>query len=188
MPRVAGNRDDVVEDDLVGKEVEEVVPVGEPIEALFDDAGERVERSEVVQAPAGCHGASSPAHAAAVRLAKSVKVPGGAPVTFSMSSLGREPRPEAMVSVSIWSIWPYSAGTPDAITLSTQERRSMSTCRTGRLVTLPVLSDREAMVSVSIWSIWPYSAGTPDAITLSTQERRSMSTCRTGRLVTLPMM
>ena len=48
VPRVAGDRDDVVEDDIVGEEVEEVVPVGEPVEALFDNAKERVERCEVV--------------------------------------------------------------------------------------------------------------------------------------------
>jgi hypothetical protein len=46
--------------------------------------------------------------------------------------LGREPRSEAMVSVRIWSISPYSAGTPDAITPSTQEGRSMSMCQVGR--------------------------------------------------------
>ena len=132
VPRVAGDRDDVLEDDIIGQEVEEVVPVGEPVEALFDNAKERVERCEVVPVTYRPHGAWSPSHAAAVPLAKSVKLVGGAPVTFSTSSLGREPRPEAIVSVSICSIWPYSGGTPDAITLSTQERRSMSTCRTGR--------------------------------------------------------
>jgi hypothetical protein len=34
---VVGDGDDVVEDDITGEEVEEVVPVGEPVEALFDD-------------------------------------------------------------------------------------------------------------------------------------------------------
>jgi hypothetical protein len=38
------------------------------------------------------------------RRAKSAKLIGGAPVTFRTSLLGREPRPEAMVSVSIRSI------------------------------------------------------------------------------------
>ena len=48
MPWVAGNRDDVVEDDLFGQQVEEVPTIGIAIEALLDDAKERVERLEVV--------------------------------------------------------------------------------------------------------------------------------------------
>jgi hypothetical protein len=51
-------------------------------------------------------------HACAVRRAKSANLIGGAPVTFWTLSLGREPTPEAMVSVNIRSISPYSAGTP----------------------------------------------------------------------------
>jgi hypothetical protein len=51
------------------------------------------------------------AHACAARRAKSAKLIGGLPVTFWTSLLGREPWPEAMVSVSIRSISPYSAGT-----------------------------------------------------------------------------
>ena len=57
VPWVAGDRDDVVEYDIIGEEVEEVVPVGEPVEALFDDAEERVERCEVVQVMYRRHGA-----------------------------------------------------------------------------------------------------------------------------------
>jgi hypothetical protein len=49
VPWVAGSRDDVVEDDTVGEEVEEVATVGDAVEALFDDAEERVERLEVVE-------------------------------------------------------------------------------------------------------------------------------------------
>ena len=39
-------------------------------------------------------------HACAVRRAKSANLIGGAPVTFWTVSLGREPIPEAMVSVT----------------------------------------------------------------------------------------
>src|SRR5439155_10056209 len=48
-PWLAGNRDDVVEDDLFGQQVEEVPTIGNAIEALLDDAKERVERLEVVE-------------------------------------------------------------------------------------------------------------------------------------------
>src|SRR2546427_540912 len=48
-PWVAGSRDDVVEDDLFGQQVEEVPTIGNAIEALLDDAKERVERLEVVE-------------------------------------------------------------------------------------------------------------------------------------------
>src|SRR5712692_5370048 len=47
--RVAGNCDDVVEDDVLGQQVEEVPTIGNAIEALLDDAKERVERLEVVE-------------------------------------------------------------------------------------------------------------------------------------------
>jgi len=46
---VAGSRDDVVEDDVFGEQVEEVPTIGNAIEALLDDAKERVERLEVVE-------------------------------------------------------------------------------------------------------------------------------------------
>src|SRR3989475_12410031 len=49
VPWVAGSRDDVVEDDLFGQQVEEVPTIGDAIEALLDDAKERVERLEVVE-------------------------------------------------------------------------------------------------------------------------------------------
>ena len=49
MPWVAGSRDDVVEDDVFGEQVEEVPTIGNAIEALLDDAKERVERLEVVE-------------------------------------------------------------------------------------------------------------------------------------------
>ena len=48
-PWVAGSRDDVLEDDLFGQQVEEVPTIGNAIEALLDDAKERVERLEVVE-------------------------------------------------------------------------------------------------------------------------------------------
>src|SRR5712692_945084 len=46
---VAGNCDDVVEDDVLGQQVEEVPTIGNAIEALLDGAKERVERLEVVK-------------------------------------------------------------------------------------------------------------------------------------------
>jgi hypothetical protein len=49
VPWVAGRRDDVVEDDLFGQQVEEVATIGDALEALLDDAKERVERLEVVE-------------------------------------------------------------------------------------------------------------------------------------------
>jgi hypothetical protein len=49
VPWVAGSRDDVVEDDLFGQQVEEVPTIGDAIEALLDDAKERVKRLEVVE-------------------------------------------------------------------------------------------------------------------------------------------
>ncbi len=44
-----GSRDDEVEDDLFGQQVEEVPTIGDAIEALLDDAKERIERLEVVE-------------------------------------------------------------------------------------------------------------------------------------------
>jgi hypothetical protein len=70
-------------------------------------------------------------HACAVRRAKSANLIGGAPVTFWTLSLGREPIPEAMVSVNIRSISPYSAGTPAATLPWIHTSRSMSLCFTG---------------------------------------------------------
>jgi hypothetical protein len=49
VPRVAGSRDDVVEDDRFGRQVEEVLTIGNAIEPPLDDAKERVERLEVVE-------------------------------------------------------------------------------------------------------------------------------------------
>src|SRR5438105_4999507 len=49
VPWVAGSRDDVVEDDVFDQEVEEVPTIRNAIEALLDDAKERVERLEVVE-------------------------------------------------------------------------------------------------------------------------------------------
>src|SRR5437016_2980278 len=49
VPWVAGSRDDVVEDDLFGQQVEEVPTIRNAFEALLDDAKERVERLEVVK-------------------------------------------------------------------------------------------------------------------------------------------
>jgi hypothetical protein len=47
-PWVAGRRDDEVEDDLFGQQVEEVPTINNAIEALLDDAKEWVERLEGV--------------------------------------------------------------------------------------------------------------------------------------------
>ena len=48
-PWVAGNRDDVVEDEVFGQQVEEVPTIRNAVEALLNDAKERVERLEVVE-------------------------------------------------------------------------------------------------------------------------------------------
>jgi hypothetical protein len=70
-------------------------------------------------------------HACAVRRAKSANLIGGAPVTLWTLSLGREPMPEAMVSVNIRSILPYSAGTPAATLPWIHTSQSMSLCFAG---------------------------------------------------------
>src|SRR4029453_5261361 len=48
-PWVAGSRDDVVEDDVFGQQVEEVPTIRNAFEALLDDAKKGVERPEVVE-------------------------------------------------------------------------------------------------------------------------------------------
>src|ERR1700736_1689208 len=80
MPWVAGNRDDVVEDDVFGQQIEEVPTIGNAVEPLLDDAKERVERLEVVEVgDRRRHDAPVCAHACAVRRAKSANLIGGAP-------------------------------------------------------------------------------------------------------------
>jgi hypothetical protein len=49
----AGTADDVVEDDIISQEIEEVVPISEAAEALFDNAEERVERRTRSSGPHG---------------------------------------------------------------------------------------------------------------------------------------
>ena len=49
VPWVAGNRDDIVEDDIVRQEVEEVVSISEPLEAFFNYTKEWIEGTEVFQ-------------------------------------------------------------------------------------------------------------------------------------------
>jgi hypothetical protein len=44
---VVGHSDDEVEDDFVCEKLEEVVSVGETLQALFDDAEERVQGTKV---------------------------------------------------------------------------------------------------------------------------------------------
>jgi hypothetical protein len=48
MARVVGDRDDEVEDDVLGEQIEEVLAIHESREALLDDAKEAIERTEVV--------------------------------------------------------------------------------------------------------------------------------------------
>ncbi len=60
MPRVPGNRHHVVDGDVLGEEIEKVAGPGQPIQALFDDPEERIERGEVLQVGNGClHDATS---------------------------------------------------------------------------------------------------------------------------------
>ena len=88
------------------------------------------------------------AHTCAVRRgAKSAKLIGGIPATFWTSLLGREPWPEAMVSVSIRSLSPYSADTPAATEPSIRALRSMSLC----FADWPMMS---AMTSARFVSRW----------------------------------
>ena len=88
---VARDRDDVLEDNVLGQQVEEVLTVHQPGHAFLDDPEERVQRLEVGEVADGRHRVSSMAQAATVRRAKSAKLAGGAPVAFSTSLLGREP-------------------------------------------------------------------------------------------------
>jgi hypothetical protein len=89
--RVARDRNDVLEDDVLGQQVEEVLPVHQPGHAFLDDPEERVQGPEVGEFSDRGHRAASTAQAAAVRRAKSAKLAGAAPVAFSTSLPGREP-------------------------------------------------------------------------------------------------
>ena len=42
MARIVGHRDNEVEDDVVCRQIEEMIPVDEAAQAVFDDAEERV--------------------------------------------------------------------------------------------------------------------------------------------------
>ena len=67
--------------------------VDEAVESLLDDPKERLQRLEVVEVVDRGHHVVLHAQAGAVRRAKSAKLIGGLPVTFSTSLLGREPCP-----------------------------------------------------------------------------------------------
>ncbi len=97
-PWVTGDGDDVLEDGVLGQRVEEVFSVHQPAQSLGDDPEERGERLET--RPAGHGRAAGRAQARALRRAKSAMLAGGIPVTFRMSSLGREPCPEAIMPAS----------------------------------------------------------------------------------------
>src|SRR6266550_6152956 len=109
---VARHRNDVVDDDVLGQQVEEVLAVHQSGYTSFDDPKEWVQGLEVVEVADLCHRDSSTAQLVAVRRAKSAKLVGATPVAFPTSSLGREPWPMPMVSVSIRRTAPYSAGIP----------------------------------------------------------------------------
>src|SRR5262249_8443963 len=123
--------------------------IGEAVEPLLDDPEERVQRREVVEIVDGGHHAVLSTPACAVRRAKSAKLIGGIPVTFWTSLLGREPWPEAMVSVSTRSISPYAAGPPAATMPSVHASRSMSLCLAGWPVTPAMMP--AASLTVSAW-------------------------------------
>src|SRR6266851_5761854 len=149
VPRVAGSGDDVVEDDVFGQQVEEVPAIGEAVEPLLDDPEERVQRLEVAEVVDRAHRTPCWAQACTVRRAKSAKLIGATPVTFWTSLLGRAPWPEAMVSVSMRSISPYSAGTPAATLPSIHASRSMSLCLAGWPVTSAMTLAASLTVSAS---------------------------------------
>jgi hypothetical protein len=67
--RVARDRNDVLEDDVLGQQVEKVLAVHQAGHAFLDDPEERVQGPEVVEFPDGRHRGSSRARAAAVRRA-----------------------------------------------------------------------------------------------------------------------
>jgi hypothetical protein len=106
---------------------------GQAVHTLFDDPEERVQGLDVVEVADRCHGDSSAAQLVAVWRAKSVKLVGGMPVAFSTSSVGCAPWPVLMVSVSIRSTAPYSAGIPVVSAPAIQASRSRSTCVMVRL-------------------------------------------------------
>jgi hypothetical protein len=97
MARVVGNRDDEVEDDVLGEQVEEVFAIKESGQALLDNPKEWIQRTEVVEVvnhgrlPANVGSKSfwvepSSVHSlklVAVRQTKSAKLTGDAPVTPS---------------------------------------------------------------------------------------------------------
>src|ERR1700691_30301 len=100
-PGVAGDGDDVLDDDIVGQEVEVVLAVGEALQPFPDDAEEGAVGTEV-RAVAGVPGhlSSGVVQAAALRRANAAKLAGGRPVTVSTSPVGRDPSPPMMAPVS----------------------------------------------------------------------------------------
>ena len=75
-------------------------------------------------------------------------------MTFWTLSLGREPIPEAMVSVNIRNISPYSAGTPAATLPWIHTSRSTSLCFTG----FPVTPAMTSAASLTVIASEPVSA------------------------------
>ena len=60
MPRVPRNRHHIVDGDVLCEDVEKMAGLNQPIQALFDDPKERIERSEVRQVGnGGLHDAAS---------------------------------------------------------------------------------------------------------------------------------
>jgi hypothetical protein len=76
---------------------------------------------EVVEVADRHHRASSTAPVESVRRAKSAKRVGAVPVAFSTSLLGRDPRPDAMVSLSMRRAAPELAIAPS---FNSQNRRA----------------------------------------------------------------
>ncbi|WP_405742020.1 hypothetical protein OG885_42620 [Streptomyces sp. NBC_00028] len=91
--RTAGDTDHVLDHDVLGQEVEEVLRLDQAGQALLDDPEERLQGREVLMVPGGVvvghgHIAAVAVQAWAWRRANSWKVVALRPVTFSMSSLG----------------------------------------------------------------------------------------------------
>ncbi|HSZ31617.1 MAG TPA: DUF4062 domain-containing protein [Pseudonocardiaceae bacterium] len=98
---VAGDGDHVLDDNVLGQEVEEIIPVDQARESLLDDPEERVQRGEILEVVDGhAHSPADGVQTWALRWAKSRKLVGGRPVTFSTSSFGVEPLPVMMALVS----------------------------------------------------------------------------------------
>lgn len=90
-PGVPRHGDHVLEDHILGQEIEVVVTVDEAVQPLLDDAEERAVRAERGVVTDGLGHCAAKVQAWALRSANSRKVAGLRPVTFSMSSAGTEP-------------------------------------------------------------------------------------------------